>query len=249
MSTPTLEERMTPQDRIPAPKRSRARRVMHALSTVLIVSGLLLLADAGLTIVWQEPLSAAYNSLEQNRLSGQLEDDIAQLQPTPLEERALRSLPDAGSRIAFSARALDRKAKPGQPIGRIVIPKLGLDKVVIEGTESSDLQKGPGHYPDQPMPGAPGTVAIAGHRTTYGAPFRTVDKLREGDRIELQMPYAKITYEVEKLQIVAPTATWVTARQDYDRLVLTACHPLYSAAQRIVVFAREVSEKPGSALI
>jgi len=248
----TLEERMTPRPRDSEPpkrKRSRLRTAMHTLSTVLIVSGVLLLADAGLTIVWQEPLSAAYNSVQQSRLSGQLEDDIEQLRPTALEERALQSLPDAGSRVAFSARALDRKAKAGQPIGRVVIPKLGLSKVIVEGTESADLQNGPGHYPDQPMPGAPGTVAIAGHRTTYGAPFRTVDKLGKGDRIELRMPYATITYEVEKLQIVAPTATYVTARQDYNRLVLTACHPLYSAAQRIVVFAREVETEPGSGLI
>lgn len=246
----TLQERMTPPSRDRPPRRrSRVRSALHAFSTVLIVSGVLLLADAGLTIVWQEPLSAAYNSIQQSKLSGQLEDDAEQLAPTAVEQRALRSLPDADSRIAFSARALDRKAQEGQPIGRIVIPKLGLSKVIIEGTESADLQKGPGHYPDQPMPGAPGTVAIAGHRTTYGAPFRTVDKLKEGDTIEMRMPYASITYEVEKLQIVAPTATWVTARQDYDRLVLTACHPLYSAAQRIVVFAREVREEPGDSLI
>jgi sortase A len=247
----TLEERMTPpnRDAPPPARRSRVRSALHALSTVLIISGVLLIADAGLTVVWQEPVSAAYNHFQQQRLSGELKDDVAALAPTPLEQRALRSLPDAGSRIAFSARALDRKAKPGQPIGRILIPRIGLSKVIVEGTEAEDLQKGPGHYPDQPMPGAPGTVAIAGHRTTYGAPFRTIDKLEEGDRIEVRMPYATITYAVEKLQIVAPTDTWVTARQDYDRLVLTACHPLYSAAQRIVVFAREVREEPGSSLI
>lgn len=247
-----LERRMTPPERPsedePPRKRSRLRGALHALSTVLMVSGVLLLADAGLTIVWQEPLSAAYNSIQQSRLSGQLDDDIAQLQPTPLEARALRALPDADSRVAFSARALDRKATAGQPIGRVVIPSLGLSKVIVEGTGSVDLQKGPGHYPDQPMPGAPGTVAIAGHRTTYGAPFRTVDKLEEGDRIELRMPYGVIAYEVEKLEIVPPTATYVTARQDYNRLVLTACHPLYSAEERIVVFAREVEARPGPAL-
>ena len=241
-----LPDSLMPRTRTEGPPRSRSRvrGFLHVLSTVLMISGVLLLLDAGLTVVWQEPLSAAYNSIQQSKLSGQLERDTAALQPTPLEQRALRSLPDESSRVAFAARALDRKAEEGQPIGRIVIDALGLNKVIVEGTEAADLQKGPGHYPDQPMPGAPGTVAIAGHRTTYGAPFNTIDQLDKGDRIELRMPYATVTYEVAKTDIVAPTDTYVTERQNYDQVILTACHPLYSAAQRIVVFAREVHVEP-----
>ena len=227
---------------------TNVRRVMHALSTVLIVSGVLLLADAGATVTWQEPLSAVYNHFQQSRLSGELDDDIAALRPTPLEKRALASLPDGSSRVAFAARALDRKIKDGQPIGRIVIPRIDVSKVIVEGTTTEVLPKGPGHYPDSPLPGAPGTVAIAGHRTTYGAPFRKVDKLKPGDRIRLLMPYAEITYRVEMLRIVDPSDTYVTARRSYDRLVLTACHPLYSAAKRIVVFAREERAEPSSGL-
>jgi sortase A len=120
--------------------------------------------------------------------------------------------------------------------------------VVVEGTTTDVLPKGPGHYPETPLPGAPGTVAFAGHRTTYGAPFRHVDELKAGDRIDLEMPYAKVTYAVEKLRIVKPTDTYVTARRNYNRLVLTACHPLYSAAQRIVVFARQVKAEPSRSL-
>ena len=91
------------------------------------------------------------------------------------------------------------------------------------------------------MPGARGTVAIAGHRTTYGAHFRRLGELRRGDRIELAMPYGRFVYRVERTRVVPPTATWVTRRVSYDRLVLTACHPLWSAAERIVVFARPVA--------
>jgi sortase A len=90
------------------------------------------------------------------------------------------------------------------------------------------------------VPGERGTVAIAAHRTTNGAPFRRLDDLGRGDRIELAMPNGDFTYRVERTRIVPPTALWVTNRVDHDRLVLTACHPLYSAAQRIVVFARLV---------
>jgi sortase A len=216
------------------------RQGLRHFSTVLIVSGLLLLLDAGLTVAYQEPLSGVYNHFQQNSLEGDFEE-LADAPPTALEQQALASLPDDTARVAFAARALDRKAEDGDAIGRIEIPRVGLKKVIIEGTDTGDLQSGPGHYPDTPMPGAPGTVAIAGHRTTYGAPFRQLDKLRKGDPIELEMPYATITYEVIDTRIVPPSATYVTERKRFDQLVLTACHPLYSAKQRIVVFARETA--------
>ncbi len=229
----------------PARKRSAGRRAARGLSTVLIVAGLLLLLDAGLTVVWQEPLSAVYAKVQQSRLDGQL-SGFGGL--APAEERALRALPDPTRRIAFAARALDRKADPGRAIGRIRIPRIGVSQVIVEGTATDDLRKGPGHYPDTPLPGAPGTVGVAGHRTTYGAPFRNVDRLRKGDRIVADMPYATVTYRVEGTRIVEPTDTWVIGRKRYDRLVLTACHPLYSAAQRIVVFARRESATPAGTL-
>lgn len=223
------------------------RRLLRAFSSVLIFSGALLLIDAGLTVFWQEPVSALYNRLQQDRLDGQLADLWGK--PTATEAKALDSLPEGSARLAFQSRALNRRARKGQPIGRIEIGKIGLSKVIVEGTDTGSLTRGPGHYPDTPLPGAPGTVAVAGHRTTYGAPFRKVDKLRKGDRIKVTMPYGTFTYRVERTQIVQPTATEVTRRVSYDRLVLTACHPLYSAAQRIVVFARLVGEAPGSSLI
>jgi sortase A len=225
------------------PRRGGVRRALHGLSSVLIVSGLLLLLDAGLTVLWQEPLSAIYAKVQQDKLGGQL-DDLRREGPTPVEQRALANLPNDESRLAFSARALDRKVKAGRPLGRIRIPRLGLSKVIVQGTGPADLKKGPGHYPSTPLPGAPGTVGVAGHRTTYGAPFRTIDKLRPGDRITMEMPYGTFTYRVERTRIVDPSATEVVRRVKHDRLVLTACHPLYSAAQRIVVFAKLADAEP-----
>ena len=147
--------------------------------------------------------------------------------------------------MRFAARAADRRARRGDPVGRLRADAIGLDEVVVQGTDGAALRDGPGHYPDTPLPGAGGTVGIAGHRTTYGAPFRDVDELEQGDRIVLEMPYGRFAYRVERTRIVAPTATWVTRRTAYDRLVLTACHPLYSAAERIVVFARLERSAPG----
>lgn len=219
------------------------RRALRLLSTILIAAGLLLVADAVLTVTWQEPSSAVYAHLEQRRLDGQLEKLQADSLPA-VDRRALATLRSPKRRLAFAARSLSRRARDGRPVGRIRMPRIGVSTVVVAGTDPKDLRRGPGHYPATPLPGARGTVGIAGHRTTYGAPFRRVDRLRRGDRVKVDMPYGSFTYEVERTRIVPPTATWVTDRVSYDRLILSACHPLYSAAKRIVVFARLVDAEP-----
>ena len=221
------------------------RRFLRPLSLVLVVVGGLLLADAVATLVWQEPVSALYSRLQQ----GKLDDKLAKLEgtePTAVDRRVLSRLGTLERRLAYASRALNRRTDDGDPLGRIRVPSIGVSSVVVAGTDTSSLRKGPGHYPGTPLPGTHGTVAIAGHRTTYGAPFRHLDQLGRGDRVELRMPYGTFLYSVERRQIVAPTAVWVTRRTSYDRLILSACHPLYSAAKRIVVFARLVDTRPRS---
>jgi sortase A len=222
---------------------TRPRRALRTLSTVLIVVGVILLADAAVTLLWQEPVSAVYSHVEQGRLDDRL-DELEHVPLAPAERRALERIPDRSRRLAFRARAFKRRLQPGDPAGRIEMPAIGVSNVFVEGTGAGDLRKGPGHYPATPLPGEHGTVAIAGHRTTYGAPFRRVDQLDRGDRIELRMPYGRFLYRVERTRIVPPTELSVTDRVDHDRLVLSACHPLYSAAQRIIVFARLDSAAP-----
>ena len=216
------------------------RRALRALSTVLIISGVLLLADAGLTLVWQEPVSAIYARIVQGRLGNDLEQ-LERAAPSALEREALKSLQGDRQRMAFLARALKRTSERGDAVGRIRIPKLDAEYVVVNGTDPASLRKGPGIYDQTPFPGAPGTVAIAGHRTTYLAPFRDIDDLRRGDEVRVDMPYGRFEYEVQEQRIVAPSEVSVIRRVSYDRLVLSACHPLYSAAKRIVVFARLVA--------
>ena len=135
-------------------------------------------------------------------------------------------------------RVVAREPLPGDSIGRIELPTIDRGYFMVEGTKTGDLRKGPGHYGDTPLPGERGTVAVAGHRTTYGAPFRRIDDLERGDPIRVEMPYGSFTYRVEKTRIVDPTEVSVKEPVGYQRLILSACHPLYSAAQRIVVFAR-----------
>ncbi len=218
------------------------RRPLRVLSTALIVSGVLMLSDAGLTLAWQEPVSAVYAGIVQNDLG----EDLQRLElrtPSTIDLAALDKLASERRRMAFLARRLRSDAKPGAAVGRIRIPRLKADFVVVNGTRPKDLRKGPGLYEEATFPGTPGTVAIAGHRTTYAAPFRHVDRLRRGSLVVVEMPYGRFTYEVEKQRIVAPTEVSVIDRVSYDRLVLSACHPLYSAEQRIIVFARLVSSQ------
>jgi sortase A len=217
-----------------------ARRVLRGISTVLIAAGLLMLVDAGLTVAWQEPVTALLAKLRQDQLGKDL-DKLNAEGPTPVERRALAHLHTDRQRIAFLARALRRRLQPGDAAGRIRIRKIHANYVVVKGTDPASLRKGPGIYEHTPFPGAPGTTGIAGHRTTYLAPFRHIDRLRHGDDIEIDMPYATFHYRVQHLQIVTPNSIWIIKRVGYDRLVLSACHPLYSAAKRIVVFARLAS--------
>jgi sortase A len=218
------------------------RRALRALSSVLIVTGVLLVLDAIVTVIWQEPITAIYGKIEQGNLGG----DLNRLERTPLspaERRVVALLHDDPQRIAFMARSMRRHVHDGQAIGRIRIPHIHASYVMVEGTDAAALRKGPGHYSDTPFPGMPGTVGVAGHRTTYLAPFNKLDQLRKGDVVRLEMPYAVVTYRVERTRIVLPTALWVTKPVGYNRLVMTACHPKYSAAKRIAVFARQVSAR------
>ena len=156
----------------------------------------------------------------------------------------MRSLGSTRARIAYLARADLARAKNGDAIGQIDIPRIGHTYNVIQGTDTLDLEAGPGHYPTTALPGMGQTVGIAGHRTTYLAPLRFINHLRDGDRIIVTMPYGVFTYRVQRHQIVLPSDVSVVDDVGYDRLVLSACNPIYSAAQRYIVFARLASVLP-----
>jgi sortase A len=209
------------------------RGVARFIASVLILSGVLMIADVLTTLAWQEPVSALIAKREQSRLSHQL----ARLDRlSTADRRALRGA--SAQHLAKLARRERSRVATGHALGRIRLPTLHRSYVMVQGTDSGSLRKGPGHYPRTALPGEPGTVAIAGHRTTYLAPFKTIDQLRPGDPVVLEMPYGRFTYRVQSSRVVAPSALWVTRSVGYPRLVLSACHPLYSASKRIVVFAR-----------
>jgi sortase A len=206
-------------------RASRARW----LSRVLLVLGVLALAEAGVTVLWQEPVTsliAHFNQRELTRAYAQAERRFGA--PRVTDRAELR-------RLAASYR---RGLGTGGPIGVLSMPTLGRHYTIVQGTEAPQLAKGPGHLTDTRLPGEGGTFAVAGHRTTYLAPFRHVDDLHAGDTITVRLPYATFSYRVTRSRIVVPTDVAVTRSVGFEQLVLSACHPVYSASHRIIVFAR-----------
>ena len=142
----------------------------------------------------------------------------------------------------------------GEAFARVIIPAINVDQISVEGVSVEDLRKGPGHYPTTPNPGQAGNAAIAGHRTTYGAPFHRVDELDPGDPIFVTTAQGVFEYRVLGFEnpgggpdrgyfIVSPSDTWVLDQKaGQNILTLTACHPKYSARQRIIVQAELVGE-------
>jgi sortase A len=224
------------------------RRASGLLGGLALFVGIVLIADAIATVVWQDPITAVFTQADQKALSSKLE----RLERAPLPPNTLALVKKAGSaekRMAVLAGDLARRSAAGDPLGRIVVPRAGASFVFVVGTGENSLRKGPGHYVGTALPGQHGTVAIAGHRTTYSAPFRRVDRLRRGDRITLTMPYGRFSYRVEGKRVVAPSAVSVLQHVRYDRLVLTTCTPPFSATKRLILTAREDRAKPrGKAL-
>ena len=225
-------------------------RPLRILATALITAGLVIALDVGLTLAWKEPLSSLYGAIQQEQVEDQLEE-LERDFPGAADLRSVAGSGDLEARVGGLAdrfAGIDREA--GSAIGRLEIPEIDLDAVFVEGTDTASLRRGPGHFTRSDsegvraqgdgsnFPGQGGTAAIAGHRTTYSAPFRRINELDPGNEIVVRMPYATFTYEVQKLEIVDPSAIGVVRNVGYERLVLTACHPLYSAAQRIISFAK-----------
>jgi sortase A len=214
------------------------RRAIRGFGKALIGAGLLIL----LFVVYQLWGTNLAEARSQDRLRGEFADALA--------ESPVVSAPPSRPGAPTTTPA-PIPAPPPPPTGEAVailrIPKIGLEKAVVEGVGVKDLQKGPGHYPSTPMPGQPGNAAIAGHRTTYGAPFNRIDELEAGDEIEITTLQGSFRYEVSEAKIVSPKAVEVLDASGDNRLTLTSCHPKLSARQRIVVIAtlaRDVAPAP-----
>ncbi len=214
----------------------RLAKVLGAIGRTCITAGVLIL----LFVVYQLWGTGIREAQAQHRLENKFADVVGASPPTSTTTSTTGSTsstttpPDAPPSTVPSLAPVPE----GEPTARVRIPKIGLDKIVVEGVALPDLKKGPGHYPDTPLPGQQGNAAIAGHRTTYGAPFNRIDELTVGDEILVETVQGHFRYVVSEQRIVSPTQVDVLADQGDDRLTLTSCNPKYSARQRIVIIAK-----------
>jgi len=212
-------------------------RVLRTVGKLLISVGVGVLLFIAWTL-WGTGIST-------DRAQAGLEEDFDRQEP--IGARDLSREGDQSVKVDGSF-----KPGPGEAVFRIVIPRVDVREMVVEGVDTESLRKGPGHYPDcrrgftKPLctdqeeiwPGEVGRVIISGHRTTYGAPFYEIDRLREGDEIRLQTKWGDFTYEVTGSEIVPPNAKDIaTPVSDKPELVLTTCNPRFSAAERLIVSA------------
>jgi sortase A len=211
---------------------ARIRSVLSAVGAVLTGAGVLIL----LFVAYQLWGTGLYTARAQDALKDEFEAKIAA--PTPATTTAATA---AATTTTTTTNAVASVAAPPPPSGEAVavirIPRIGVDQAVVEGVSVADLRKGPGHYPSTPLPGEAGNAAIAGHRTTYGAPFNRLDELAAGDEVLVITQRGNSTYRVLEKKIVRPDQVEVLDPTPEPRLTLTTCHPKYSAAKRLIVVA------------
>ena len=235
-------------------------KVRRRIGTVLLAAGLLALVYGAAVYFWRDPVTDLYARWKQHELAQQLDEAVAEYRADSGSSpgaAASTDVPDTSSAdqsgtdvdaAAQAAQAETRqsaeamyqevKTEDGRPLGRIRIPRLDIDPVFVNGTRwGADLSRGPGRFPETFLPGMGRITAIAGHRTTFGAPFRHIDKLRAGDDIIVEVPYGTFTYEVDGHEIVDDEDWSAIRRRGAETLVLSACHPLFSASQRWIVYA------------
>jgi sortase A len=207
------------------------RKLARVLGTLMVVAGVAALAWAFTVWKWEDPVTATLNHYDQRQLAKTFDRRL---------EEVRRPASTGAPTVARSAARWRAASGQGDAVARLRIPRLGLKEIVVNGTDSESLERGPGRHLATAMPGEGELVYIAGHRTTYGAPFSEIDKLRKGDRVFLQLPYATFEYAITGHRIVAATQTSVLESKGYEQLALQACHPRFFASQRYIAYAKPV---------
>jgi sortase A len=219
------------------------RRRVHLLGTLLAVAGVLTLGWALLVWQWQDPFTALYTTWKQHQLASQY-DKRARTFTTTISGPTVKA---ERASIAREAKRYRLSSKRGQVIGRIRVPRMGINMLLVNGTDHDTLKKGPGRDGRTFMPGENRLVYIAGHRTTYLAPFSHIDRLRRGDRVTIEVPYATFIYAVTRHRIVKSTDLSVLRSPRHELVELQACHPRFFATHRYIAYAKLLRVEPRGA--
>jgi sortase A len=212
------------------------RTAIRISGYLLAFAGVLMLAWALVVWRWEDPVTLLVNKRSQARLSSAYEVRVANVKAKPAPARPRRANDSAA--YLRTATTYRRGTEIGGPIGRLVVPRLGLRAVVVYGTDTESLKKGPGLHPTTGFPGQGHLVYVAGHRTTYGAPFSDIGKLRRGDPITFEVPYGTFRYVVTGHRIVRADQVEVLQSRGREVLALQACWPRFFASHRYISYAR-----------
>ena len=220
------------------------RRAARISGTLLIAAGCLTLVWAIVVWRWQDPFTALYTHFEQEHLAREYQQQTAAFKPRvrllPHSHTQVADLAVAEKAVAADAAAYRQSLKVGGPVGRLTIGRIGLHMIVVQGTDEQTLEKGPGHYLQSALPGEGRLIYVAGHRTTYLAPFSRINDIRDGDYITFELPYATFTYRAFRHYIVRATDLRVLVNHGQEILRLQACHPRFFATHRYILDARLV---------
>ena len=216
------------------------RRTARVVGLGMAVVGVLGLAWVVVVWRWQDPFTALYTTWQQHRLESQLNQEFRTYAPKLPSGVQIVDRSAEAHAIQTAAARLRRGTGVGEPIGRIVIPRLGLNMILVNGTNEASLESGPGRDLRSYMPGQNRLVYVAGHRTTFLAPFSQINTIRPGDPITIEMPYGTFLYRAERHKIVPANDLAVLRSPKHELLELQACHPRFFATQRYIVYARLV---------
>ena len=232
----------TGEVRIPK-QRSKAWRMRRLVGNLLLAIGAGVLIWTFVVWKWNDPFTSLYTRWEQHKLVASHALIVEKYRPSkPIPVLATRQ--ERAVAIAAEARRMRTGAAVGAPIGRIIVPRLHLNILMVNGTDSNSLKRGPGRDARTYMPGQGKLVYIAGHRTTYLAPFSAIDAMRPGDRITLSMPYGTFVYSVTGHSIVDAHDLSVLKSRGHEVVALQACHPRFFSSHRYIVWAKPVLVKP-----
>jgi sortase A len=184
---------------------------------------------------WEDPFTALYTHFKQEHLAHVYAQRAAAFHPQVITHRDLAS---ERASMAADARAYARTLHRGDPFGKITIGRIGLHMMVVQGTDHESLKSGPGHYIGSGLPGEGKLIYVAGHRTTYLAPFSDINDIRAGDYVTLQVPYGTFTYRVFRHYVVTDDDLAVLKNHGREILRLQACHPRFFATHRYIVDAK-----------
>jgi sortase A len=214
----------------------------------MAIAGIGALAWSMLVWRWQDPVTAVYTYLEQRQLADAYEEQLASFPPpqTPVEVKAVKAptAQELGLAVAETARRYRKQLHEGDAIGRLKIPRLDLNMIMVNGTGDDTLKKGPARHRDTFLPGEGKLVYVAGHRTTYSAPFADIDELEPGDAVIVELPYATFRYRITRHLVVGAGDVQVLRSRGREELALQACHPRFFASQRYIAYARPVRVEP-----